>query len=211
MLGGPPLCCLPQIRRSRRLLGHLQRANPFDPRASERVRVDRKMGKSHPSSPTQIDRCGPADPFLAQMWERIGSARTSARVRACLLVSSPGPPGSDPSCPSSLKFMCHRHFASRYAHHQAFMPFVCASPRRSSMLMPRRPRRTASLQASSINKPSVASCRPHCHNHGRRKMAVQSQEEERPQSIRVVMSHRTRWEKPQEEGMMSTTVSFPSV
>jgi hypothetical protein len=53
-------------------LGHLQRADANDHPASERVRADRKMGKSHPSGPTQTAKGGPADPFPAQMWERNG-------------------------------------------------------------------------------------------------------------------------------------------
>jgi hypothetical protein len=71
------------------------RADPFDQRAFERVRADRKMGKIHPSGPTQSDRRGPVDPFPAQMWEGDGSARTAAGVRARLLMSSPGTPGSE--------------------------------------------------------------------------------------------------------------------
>jgi hypothetical protein len=60
-------------------LRHLQWADPFNQRSSERVRMDRKIRKTRPSGPTQMDRRGPVDPFPAQMWERDGSARISER------------------------------------------------------------------------------------------------------------------------------------
>jgi hypothetical protein len=75
----------------RPVLGYLQRADPFDQRAFERVPADRKIGKTHPSGPTQTDRHGLVDPFRAQMWERDGSARTSERSAHASARASPCP------------------------------------------------------------------------------------------------------------------------
>jgi hypothetical protein len=67
----------------------------------------------HPKGSTQTDKRGPVDLFPAQMWEIIESARTAARVRARLLMFSPGPPGSEAT--SKLKRL--RRFAPRAAEH----------------------------------------------------------------------------------------------
>jgi hypothetical protein len=61
------------------LLVNLQRPDANEQPASERVRVDSKTRKSHPSGPTQTDSRGQTDAFPAQMWEPTGSARTSVR------------------------------------------------------------------------------------------------------------------------------------
>jgi L1 cell adhesion molecule like protein len=54
-----------------------------------------KWGKRTPAGRRNRTDAGRHNPFLAQMWERDGSARTAAGVRARLLMSSPGPPGSE--------------------------------------------------------------------------------------------------------------------
>jgi hypothetical protein len=84
-------------------LGHLQRADPFDQRVFERVRADRKMGKTHPSGPTQTDRRGPVDSFQAKMWERDRSAQTTERsAHASARASSYAAASASSHAPSAL-------------------------------------------------------------------------------------------------------------
>jgi hypothetical protein len=98
-------------------LEHLQRTDANDHPASERVCTDRIMGKSQPSGPTQIDRGGPTDPFLAQMWERDGSARTCKRSAhasvcafSCLANPAWQPDCVEPSSPPLVLASLHRRF-----------------------------------------------------------------------------------------------------
>jgi hypothetical protein len=80
--------------------------------------------------------------------------RISPHIWARLLVSSPVPPGSDPSSLLSSKFMLRRCFMPCYARRRAFMLFVRASPCRSSMPTPLRP-----------------CCHPHCESQQTTTMA----------------------------------------
>jgi hypothetical protein len=85
-------------------VGHLQRADPFDHPASERVRADRKMGKSQPSGPTQIDnavRSCPCAPISASDLDLKCVGPDSARV---LLPCPSCPPLAQPTEAERLIF-----------------------------------------------------------------------------------------------------------
>jgi hypothetical protein len=94
------------------------------------------MGKSQLIGPTQTDRGGSADPFLAYMWERDGSARTTERsAHASARASScPADPTWQPDCvkpsfpPLVLTSLRHRFGLVQRVVNGAFMPLlaVCA-------------------------------------------------------------------------------------
>jgi hypothetical protein len=84
-------------------LGHLQRADPFNQRASERVRADRKMGKHAPASRRKRTDAVRLTHSRPKYGREMG---LRARVRACLLVSGAAPPSSR----TALTRLLHRGY-----------------------------------------------------------------------------------------------------
>jgi hypothetical protein len=102
------------FHRSLGLLAHLQRAFLNGHRVSERVRTDKKLGKSHSSGPDPNRQAEENRPIphqnVGENWVNLDKRVVCAR----LSVSFPGPHGSDPASTRLLHreygLVCHCSF-----------------------------------------------------------------------------------------------------